>query len=109
MSVSTKPGETQFTRMPLGARSVARPRVMPANPDLAATYEERPGFVMTLQIDAMLMIHPRRVRRAIVDRRREVEVGGADRIERLDDVDPGIVDADVESRQPFDIRRETRK
>ena len=59
MSVSMKPGQTQFTRMPSAANAAARLRVMLITAALLTAYTRPVGEGTLPAIDARLTITPR--------------------------------------------------
>ena len=58
MSVSMKPGVTQFTVMARDASSLASERVMPMRPALAAAYDICPALPDSPTTDEMLTMRP---------------------------------------------------
>ena len=58
ISVSITPGATALTRIPSGAHSIARSRVIAAIPPLAALYEARFPAPRMAAIDETLTIAP---------------------------------------------------
>src|SRR5215470_9458114 len=72
MSVSTKPGHTQFTRIPSAAWATARLLVMLMTAALLALYGRLARLPILPAIDARLTITPRLLR----DHRRQDRLGG---------------------------------